>query len=154
MVGFVLRNTLSEHGSVARGICDVDARGLLKSVVERTKIEKADTGARFATDDGQWHPLTGNESASMNIWGFTPSIFGFLKAEFPPFLSAAAGKPKAEFFIPTVVDTLIQRRQATVNVLLTPDKWFGVTYPADKPIVVAGLRRLIDAGAYPAKLWA
>ena len=153
MVGFILRNTLSEHGHVARGVCDVDVGGHLKSVVERSRIEKAGHGARYAGDDGQWYPLSGDELASMNMWGFTPSIFGFLEEAFPRFLEAQAKNPKAEFYIPTVVDTLIREKRATVKVLETPDKWFGVTYPEDKPAVVRSIRALIKAGLYPERLW-
>jgi UTP-glucose-1-phosphate uridylyltransferase len=153
MVGFLLRNTLSEHGHVARGICDVDGRGLLRSVVERTRIEKTPTGARFAMNEAQWQTLTGNEIVSMNMWGFTPSIFRFLSDEFPRFLSSAASDPKAEFFIPSVADKLIQEKKSTVEVLKTPESWFGVTYQEDKPIVVRQIRHLIESGIYPSRLW-
>ena len=153
MVGFRLRNTLSEHGHVARGICSADAGGFLQGVVERTKIEQAPGGARFATADGGWAPLTGDEIASMNMWGFTPTIFEHLEREFRGFLGRSGSDPKAEFFIPTVVDTLIRGRQATVRVLETPEIWFGVTYPADKPVVVDGIRARIAAGIYPERLW-
>ncbi len=153
MVGFRLRNTLSEHGHVARGICAADAGGFLQGVVERTKIEQTPAGARFATADGGWAPLTGSEIASMNMWGFTPTLFGHLEREFRSFLDRSAGDAKAEFFIPTVVDNLIRGRQATVRVLETPEIWFGVTYPADKPVVVDGIRARIAAGTYPERLW-
>ena len=153
MVGFLLRNTLSEHGHVARGICDVDAGGLLRRVVERTRIEKAPDGARFTDDSGKWQPLTGNEIVSMNMWGFTPAIFQSLADGFPRFLAAAAGHPKAEYFMPSVVDELIRNGAATTAVLPTPDTWSGVTYPADKPVVVQRIRGLIEAGIYPASLW-
>jgi len=153
MVGFLLRNTLSEHGHVARGICDVDARGALRSVVERTRIEKTPGGARFATGDGQWQPLTGDELVSLNMWGFTPTIFHFLAEEFSRFFPSAAGDPKVEFFIPSVVDMLIRNGIATAEVLRTPDAWFGVTYQEDKPIVVRQIRHLVEAGIYPPSLW-
>ena len=153
MVGFLLSHTLSEHGHVARGICDVDNGGFLKTVVERTKIEKTPDGARFATEDGGWQRLTGGEQVSMNMWGFTPSVFGHLSEKFPKFLAAAAGNPKAEFFMPTVVDQLIQEKKATAEVLRTSDVWFGGTYPQDKPTVVNRVRELEQSGAYPARLW-
>jgi len=153
MVGFRLRNTLSEHGHVARGICDVDDSGRLRRVEERTKIEKTGTGARVAADDGSWQSLTGDEFVSMNMWGFTPSLFRFLSDEFPAFLSWAGANPKAEFFMPTVVDKLIREGKATTDVLKTPETWFGVTHPGDKPVAVREIRRLVDAGAYPAELW-
>ncbi len=153
MVGFALRNTLSEHGHVARGVCDVGADGRLKSVVERTAIEKTGKGARFATADNVWHTLTGDELVSMNIWGLTPSLFEPLGCEFGVFLKANGGNPKAEFFLPTVVDGLIGAGKASVKVLNTPEHWFGVTYPQDKDVVVAGIRRLVDQGVYPERLW-
>ena len=153
MVGFTLRNTLSEHGHVARGVCEVDSRGLLKGVVERTNIERTGTGARYADQDGVWKELSGNEVVSMNMWGFTPAIFGQLRREFPSFLDAHAGNPKAEFFLPTVVDGLVAAGKATVKVLSTPESWFGVTYPQDKAVVVEGIRSLVEKGMYPAKLW-
>jgi len=153
MVGFRLRNTLSEHGHVARGVCDVDSRGGLRRVEERTKIEKAGTGARFDAGNGSWQSLTGDEFVSMNMWGFTPSIFGFMSNEFPAFLSSAGANPKAEFFMPSVVDKLIREGKATADVLKTPEAWFGVTYPEDKPVVVRRIRRLVDSGEYPASLW-
>ena len=153
MVGFQLRNTLSEHGHVARGVCAVAADGQLKSVVERTAIEKTEKGARFSTADNVWHQLTGDELVSMNMWGLTPSLFEALGREFGVFLKASGDNPKAEFFLPTVVDGLIKANKATVQVLNTPELWFGVTYPQDKDVVVAGIRRLIDQGVYPERLW-
>ena len=153
MVGFVLRHTLSEHGHVARGICRMDDAGFLVSVTETTRIEKSGAGARFAAGDGQWQSLSGDELVSMNMWGFTPALFSPLAAQFRDFLSAAGKDPKAEFYIPTAVDRMIREKAATVRVLPTPEKWFGVTYPADKPGVVAGIRELVAAGAYPERLW-
>lgn len=153
MVGFTLRNTLSEHGHVARGVCEVDAQGLLKRVVERTNIEKTASGARYAEPNGGWTPLTGDEVVSMNMWGLTPSLFGHLQREFPRFLQQNVANPKAEFFLPTVVDGLVGAGQASVKVLATPESWFGVTYPQDKAVVVEGIRRLVEQGVYPAALW-
>jgi len=138
---------------VARGVCDVDDRGRLLRVVERTTVEATGTGARFAAGDGSWQSLTGDEIVSMNMWGFTPSLFPFLSDEFPAFLSAAGGNPQAEFFMPAVVDKLIREGKATTDVLKTPETWFGVTHPDDKPVVVGRIRRLVDAGAYPPRLW-
>jgi hypothetical protein len=153
MVGFVLRNTLSEHGSVARGLCDVDPEGLLRGVVEHTKIERTSAGARTLTGAGQWQSLSGSELVSMNMWGFTPSLFPHLEREFAGFLARSAADAKAEFFIPTVVDTLIRAQAASVRVLTTADQWYGVTYPQDKPIVSAGIHKLVSQGVYPEKLW-
>ncbi|MEI6514863.1 MAG: nucleotidyltransferase [bacterium] len=152
MVGFTLRNTLSEHGHVARGVCEVDAKGLLTRVVERTNIEKTDAGARFAEGNG-WRNLTGDEVVSMNMWGLTPSLFGALQGEFSLFLQKHATDPKAEFFLPTVVDGLVNSGKASVKVLSTPEHWFGVTYPQDKAVVVEGIRALVGQGVYPEKLW-
>ncbi len=152
MVGFTLANTLSEHGSVARGICQTDAQDLLAGVEELTAIFKTPTGAENRAA-GAVRALSGLEIASMNMWGFTPSIFDHLEREFGAFLSANAGNPKAEFFIPTVVNNLTGRGQARVKVLRTGSSWFGVTYREDKPHVVESIRQLIAAGVYPANLW-
>ena len=153
MVGFRLVNTLSDYGSVARGICEVDAHHMLNSVVERFKIEKTERGARYENEHGQWVALQGYEIASMNMFGFTPTLFGFLDEKFPVFLKKAAGHPKAEFLMPAIADELIHERKITMRVLATPEKWFGVTYKEDKPFVTSGIRRLIENGVYPEKLW-
>jgi UTP-glucose-1-phosphate uridylyltransferase len=153
MVGFTLRNTLSEHGHVARGVCEVDKNGLLTRVVERTNIEKMGAGARFNDADGSHLDLTGDEVVSMNMWGLTPSLFSHLEREFVSFLQKNAANPKAEFFLPTVVDGLINSGKATAKVLSTPELWFGVTYPQDKAVVVEGIRALVEKGIYPEKLW-
>jgi UTP-glucose-1-phosphate uridylyltransferase len=153
MVGFQLVNTLSEHGSVTRGICDVDPHRMLNSVVERFKIEKMEGGARYENEQGQWVRLAGHEIASMNMFGFTPTLFGFLNEKFPVFLKETAGQPKAEFLIPAIADELIRERKITMRLLATPEKWFGVTYKEDKPFVTAGIRQLIKSGVYPEKLW-
>lgn len=153
MVGFTLKNTLSEHGHVARGVCEVDGKGHLARVVERTNIEQTATGARYADGAGGWTALSGGEVVSMNMWGLTPSLFGHLQSEFPVFLSRSAANPKAEFFLPTVVDALVNSGKASVKVLSTPEHWFGVTYPQDKAVVVDGISHLVKQGVYPAKLW-
>ncbi len=153
MVGFTLRNTLSEHGHVARGVCEVDASGFLRRVVERTRIERRDEGIAFVEADGVPHPLTGNELVSMNMWGLTPALFPAIEREFKRFLDRSGREVKAEFYLPAVVDTLINEGSATARMLETPESWFGVTYPQDKPVVVQGIRTLVDAGVYPAKLW-
>ncbi len=153
MVGFQLRNTLSEHGAVTRGICEVDAHRMLVRIVERFKVERTEAGARYEDPHGRWTTLRGDEIASMNMFGFTPALFAQLADRFPAFLRETAGQPKAEFLIPAVVDALIREGAATLRVLATPDSWFGVTYKDDKPRVAAGIRRLVDAGVYPAPLW-
>ena len=152
MVGFELMKTLSEHGHVARGVCKTDSAGHLLEVVERTKIEKTADGAKFTDEKGIVTNLAGNEIASMNMWGFTPSLFGYLDEQFSEFLKNNIGNLKSEFFIPTVVSTLINSKKAKVKVLPSRDQWFGVTYKEDKPVVVENVRKLISAGVYPEKL--
>jgi NDP-sugar pyrophosphorylase family protein len=153
LAAFTLRNTLSENGTVARGVCELDSRGFLTRVTERTRIERDGAGGSMTLDDGSRLAFTGDELVSMNSWGFTPTLFPFLEEQLAAFLPANAGNPKSEFYIPSVVDTLIRENRATARVLQTPDKWFGVTYPADKPVVVEAIRELIRSGAYPAPLW-
>jgi len=153
MVGFTLRNTLSEHGHVARGVCEVGREGLLKRVVERTHIEKNGEGARYTDPEGRHLELTGDEVVSMNMWGLTPSLFSHLQREFALFLETNSLNPKAEFYLPTVVDGLINSGKATTRVLETPELWFGVTYPQDKSVVVEGIRALVAKRIYPEKLW-
>lgn len=153
MVGFILRNTLSEFGSVARGVCQCDAQGFAEKIVERLKIEKEGTQAKFTDEAGQFHPLTGNEIVSMNMWGFTPAIFGHLRERFAAFLKSHGQEEKTEFIIPSIVNDLVMQRLARVKVLPTQASWFGVTYKEDKPAVAASIRRLITSGDYPEKLW-
>jgi len=153
MVGYVLRNTLSEHGGVSRGVCQCDAHMFLKKVVECKKIEKAGTGARYLDSDGKCHTLTGDEIVSMNLWGFQPSIFAHLQSQFERFLRDHGSEPKAEMYIPAVVDALIAAGQATVKVLQTHDTWFGVTYRQDKDMAMKSIRKLIAEGVYPERLW-
>ena len=156
MVGYLLRNTVTENGSVARGICTVDGNGILQAVVERTAIEKDGDNARFTEDGGKtWSPLPGDTTVSMNLWGFTRSFLDEALARFPAFLDRAlADDPlKAEYFLPGVVEQLIRDGKARVRVLLSQDKWYGVTYRADKPAVVAALADKTRAGLYPDALW-
>jgi len=152
LVAFVLRNTLSEHGSVARGVCRVSPQGLLEGVVENLKIEKDGNGARSIWEN-RVEPMTGDEVVSMNMWGFTPALFDYLERDFPAFLKKGIENPKAEFLLPTLVDQLIREGCVRCHVLTSNDKWLGVTYPEDKPIVMAGVRERIRAGEYPEKLW-
>jgi NDP-sugar pyrophosphorylase family protein len=153
MVGFVMRNTLSEFGSVARGVCRVSGAGYLEGVTELTKVEKAGNAAKNTDGAGQAQALTGDEIVSMNIWGFTPTLFDHLRKQFIAFLRTQGAEAKSECFIPTVVNNLINEGAARVKVLRTPDSWFGVTYRDDRPRVLEGVRRLISAGEYPEKLW-
>ncbi len=145
MVGFTLANTLSEHGSVARGICSADAEGALRSIVETTDIHAADVGpgGRF----------TGAEIASMNCWGFTPALFDGLETQLREFLARHASESKKEFYLPASVSAMIARGEATVRVLPTVSTWFGITYREDKPRVEAAIAGLVAAGHYPARLF-
>ena len=153
MVGFVLRNTLSEFGTVARGVCNTLPSGYLKTVIELTKIEPVGTGARYTDAADQLHPLTGDEMVSLNMWGFTPKLFGQLRGEFVAFLKANSQSEKAECYIPTVVNSLVSAGSAKCRVLRTTDSWFGVTYREDRPRVVESVRALLAQSAYPKKLW-
>jgi UTP-glucose-1-phosphate uridylyltransferase len=153
MVGFVLRNTLSEYGTVARGVCQCNDEMFMTKVVERTKIEKVGNAARYFDEDGTANSLTGDEVVSMNLWGFQPSVFDHLQREFNNFLRKGGNDNKAEFFIPFVVDELVESGQASVKVLKSHDQWFGITYREDKPKAIARVNSLIKAGTYPEKLW-
>jgi len=153
MVAFQMSMTLSEHGTVARGVCSVAADGRLLGVAEHTGLERAGTGVREAAGDGSYLSFTGLEPVSMNFWGFRPEVFGLFQEGFARFLAERGQDPKAEFFIPAAVDALIQEGRATVRVLRTPDRWFGVTYRADKAAVVARIQELIRTGQYPGSLW-
>lgn len=154
MVGYRLGNTLSEHGHVARGICQISEDGYLMDLRERTKVQKFPDGIKY-TEDGQiWHPLSPDDIASMNIFGLTPSIFKELEARFHQFLTDPKTDPiKSEFYIPEVVGALAREKKARVRILTTEDRWFGVTYQQDRPWVQEGLRQLIREGKYPEKLW-
>lgn len=154
MVGFVLRNTLSDFGSVARGVCATSPEGWLTGVVERTKIERSGAGATAAGEDGAVLRFTGDELVSMNMWGFTPALFAQLKIAFAEFLRARGREEKSECYIPSVVNDLIRTGAARARVLRTNAPWFGVTYREDRPFVVAGIRELIARGEYPEQLWA
>ncbi len=154
MVGYRVGNTLSESGSVARGVCQVNEQGMLTGVVERTAIERDAKGAICFTDEhGTVQTLEETTPVSMNMWGFTPDYFTFSERNFVDFLRATEGNLKAEFFIPLVVNQLIESGEATCQVLDTTSRWFGVTYAADRPDVVAKLQALADSGEYPSKLF-
>jgi len=153
MVGYRLGQTLSENGSVARGVCRTNEHGLLVSVTEMTKIVRTAGGAENREDPAHPVSLTGDERVSMNLWGFTPGLFNALDSRFPAWLTRNAANPKAEWYIPFVVDEMIHEDVADVEVLPTESAWFGVTYREDKPLVVAAVRKLVEAGEYPAKLW-
>ena len=155
MVGYRLDQTLSDNGSVARGICDVAPDGKLLGVTEMTKIAKKPDGAiQNEEDPANPVPLKGDSRVSLNLWGFTPALFDGMEERFAEWFHAHEGQLKAEWYIPFYVDELVKEGQATVDVLPTDSTWFGVTYRDDKPIVVEAIKKLVAAGEYPAKLWA
>ena len=156
MVGYKLENTLTENGHVARGVCVTDEEGHLLKINERTHIEKHDGGTAYTEDDGKtWTMLPEGSTVSMNMWGFSASILKELKDRFPKFLdeNLKVNPLKCEYFLPFVVDELLGEKRATVKVLKSMDKWYGVTYKEDKPVVVAAIQNLKDGGLYPQKLW-
>ena len=156
MVGFRVGNTLSESGTVSRGVCENDEQThLLKSVVERTKIERHNDTVQYLDENEQWVSIPDTTPVSMNFWGFTPDYFAYSKEYFREFLSDPKNQAnlKSEFFIPLMVDSLIKRGKATCEVLDTTSKWFGVTYPEDRPEVVAKLAALHEKGQYPNKMF-
>lgn len=152
MVGFQLKNTLSDNGSVARGVC-TSRDGKLESVTEMTKIFKTENGAENREEENAPVALTGDELVSMNFWGFTPELFAQLETAFVKFLQESGQELKSECYVPKVVDDLIKSNQADVEVLKTTSSWFGVTYPEDKQVVVESIQKLANEGAYPAPLW-
>jgi UTP-glucose-1-phosphate uridylyltransferase len=152
MVGYALSNTLSEHGTVSRGVCQTNEKGNLVSLVERTKIGYENNKIYFFEEASKTE-LTGSEPVSMNFWAFKPVFFEQLGREFNEFLKAKGGELKSEFYFNAVVDRLIKQGEVTTKVINTPSKWFGVTYQEDKPMVKQSLEQLIKAGIYPANLW-
>ena len=155
MVGYQLGNTVTDNGSVSRGVCEVDGQGYLTAINERTRIEKFDGGIHYTEDGENWVDLAFETPVSMNMWGFTPSFLLEVEADFPRFLrEVVPGNPaKAEFFLPGSVASLLSAGKATVRVLRSADKWYGVTYAADKPQVVAALKAMAEEGKYPDGLW-
>jgi hypothetical protein len=152
MVGFRVGNTLSEGGSVARGVCTKDAQDNLTSVVERTHVIREDGAVKYRDDDAMV-PIPDDTPVSMNMWGFTPDYFTYSEELFKTFLKERGQELKSEFFIPLVVNHLIENRIASVKILPTTSQWFGVTYRDDRPGVVARLQALHDEGIYPSQLW-
>ena len=154
IASFILSNTLSENGSVSRGICSDDGKGHLTKVVENTKIyRRADGKVVSLMEDGTEVELTGNEPASMNSWGFMPEMVNEIEKLFIEFLNARGTELKSEFYLPGVVDSLINSGKAEIAMRYSKDSWFGVTYKEDRPFVQAALKRLVDSGAYPEKLF-
>lgn len=156
MVGYVLKNTLTENGHVARGVCETDASGLLTGIHERTHIEKTADGAAFTEDGGEtWTSISPESTVSMNMWGFTQSVLGELEKGFPDFLNEGLNTNplKCEYFLPGVVERLLKEEKAVVKVEKSLDKWYGVTYKEDKQVVMDAIAAMKAAGVYPEKLW-
>ena len=155
MVGYEVGKTVTEHGSVARGVCYTDENGYLTEVIERTRIEKQPDGIRFTEDGENWVDLAEDTIVSMNMWGFTPSFLDEIEKGFAAFLDNAfkTNPLKGEYFLPFVVQTLLTADRATVKVETSADKWYGVTYAADKPVIVAALQEKTAEGLYPDGLW-
>jgi dTDP-glucose pyrophosphorylase len=156
MVGYLLENTLTEHGHVARGVCRVDENGMLEGIQERTHIEKRGEEAVYTEDNGKsWVNILKFSTVSMNLWGFQKSIIDVLEDKFIAFLENEVSENplKAEYFLPSVVGELLEEQRATVTVLQSKDKWFGVTYKEDKEVVVNAIREFKEKGIYPKHLW-
>lgn len=156
MVGYLLENTLTENGHVARGVCETDQNGKLTEITERVRIEKHEDGPAYTEDDGAtWTSLSGDTVVSMNMWGFTKSMMPEIRERFAAFLTENLPKNplKCEYFLPFVVDELIREGKAEVTVLKSRDRWYGVTYREDKPVVVKAIQDLKDQGLYPQNLW-
>ena len=153
LVGYPVRNTLSPHGPVARGVCSV-SDGYLTGIIERFGIEADDRGVIHFMNGGSAVPMAGDEVCSMNFWGFTPAFFESLEDRFIAFLRENGNELKSEWYIPDIIDEMIGSGETRVKVLYTDSRWFGVTFPADRPAVVASLKAMHDEGRYPLKLWA
>ncbi len=157
MVGYVLDNTLTENGSVSRGVCETDENSLLTSIVERTRIERREGGAAFTEDGENWVPLAADTTVSMNCWGFPAKALGEFKALFTDFLrgldAEGVNPEKAEFYLPFVVDSLMKQGAADAKVMKTADKWYGMTYKEDHDAVIAAIADMTKNGKYPSPLW-
>ncbi len=153
MIGYQVKHTISDFGSVSRGICDATDDQYLKAVVERTELVKNGDQYYYSEESGGQVSLTGEELVSMNIWGFTPEVFNQLDKAFSDFIRINADKLKSELYIPKVVNDLVSAGQASVKILPAGGQWFGVTYQEDKPLAVQNISDLISGGIYPPKLW-
>jgi hypothetical protein len=155
MVGYLLENTLTENGHVARGVCEVTGDGYLKGISERTKIMWCDGEIRYTENDEDWISVPRGTTVSMNFWGFTPSMMKEIGARFPAFLDKAlAENPlKGEFLLPLTADQLLKENKAKIKIMTSKDRWFGVTYKEDRQSVVDALQSMKDKGLYPEKLW-
>lgn len=152
MIGYPLRNTLSDYGSVSRGVCETDENSFLTSVVERHKVQR-ENGTISYEENGQRHRLRDDALVSMNFWGFHPSVFEHMRMHFIEFVQENRDNPKAEFYIPLVVNRLIQEGKIRLSVLPNEEQWYGVTYQEDKPLVQEAFRKLTGEGRYPSPLW-
>jgi dTDP-glucose pyrophosphorylase len=153
IVGYKMSNTLSDHGHVNRGVCRVGKDGLLVNIVETRQIEKIPGGAQAPDADGTMQKFSGDEVVSMNLWGFKPSCYTFLEREFRNFINEKGMDPKAELDIPTSVDKFVKSGEITIKILMSNDRWFGVTYREDKPYVVESIKNMVSKGIYPAKIY-
>ncbi|QNF32861.1 nucleotidyltransferase [Adhaeribacter swui] len=153
LVGYQLVNTLSDNGAVSRGVCERDENGFLKSITEQTHIQDTPEGIVAQTANGEILKLSGCEIVSMNLMAFQPEVLAYFEEYLIQFLEKEAHQPKAEFFLPTVINNLVQENKIKVQVIESGEKWFGVTYPADKPVAVQNLKKRIDKGIYPENLW-
>ncbi|HKK42011.1 MAG TPA: NTP transferase domain-containing protein [Bacteroidales bacterium] len=153
IVGYKMGNTLSEHGHVNRGVCEADENGMLVNIVETRQIERTADGAKAPASEGTWQKFTGNEIVSMNLWGFKPSCYSFLGEEFRNFIDKHGMDPKSELDIPTSVDKFVKNGEITIKVLMSNERWFGVTYREDKPFVIESISEMIKKGLYPSKIY-
>jgi hypothetical protein len=153
LIGYQIDKTLSDYGSVSRGVCKVDENGNMVEINERTEVYFKEDGSVAYKDAEGEHPLSTDTRVSMNFWGFTPAVFKQSEEMFKQFVAENESNPKAEFFIPIVADKLIKSGQASFKVIPTASKWFGVTYKEDKPIVQKSISELVANGTYPSKLW-
>lgn len=153
IIGYQVNKTLSDYGTVSRGVCQVDAEGNMVAINERLKVYFAKDGGVVYEEDGVEYPLDPETPVSMNFWGFTPAVFKLTEPLFVEFVKKNADNPKAEFFIPLIGDELIKSGEASFKVIPTDSKWFGVTYKEDKPIVQKSISELVENGTYPTKLW-
>jgi len=153
IVGYKLGNTLSDHGYVNRGICNIDDEGLLRNIVEVLKIEKTYNGAKAPMSDGTEQHYTGNEIVSMNLFGFKPGCFNIIREDFSDFIDENGMDIKSELLLPSTLDRYIKKDVIRIKVLMSNDRWFGVTYREDKPFVVESIRKMIREGVYPARIY-
>ncbi|MFN8242251.1 MAG: NTP transferase domain-containing protein [Bacteroidales bacterium] len=153
IVGYKLGNTLSEHGHVNRGVCRADSRGMLSNIVETRQIEKTNDGAVAPGPDGSVIKFTGDEIVSMNLWGFKPSCYKFLGEEFSNFIARSGMDLKSELDIPTSVDKFVKNGQISIKILMSNERWFGVTYREDKPFVVESINKMVSKGIYPSSIY-